>query len=60
MPPVVTQPTKGSAVYVFGLLSATGTGIPLSALVGGLVAGYRVPQLVGQFFRTIWLVRFRC
>ena len=58
MPPVVTQPTKEGAVYVFGLLSATGTGILLSALVGGLVAGYRVPQLVGQFFRTIWLVRF--
>ncbi len=58
VPPVVSKPTKEGAVYVFGLLSATGTGILLSALVGGLVAGYRVPQLAVQFFRTIWLVRY--
>jgi lactate permease len=58
MPPVVSKPTKEAAVYVFGLLSATGTGILLSALVGGLVMGYGIPALVRTFGKTIWLVRY--
>jgi len=58
MPPVVAKPTKEGAVYVFGLLSATGTGILLSAIVGGLVMKYKPAQLVTQFFRTLWLVRY--
>ncbi|MFP5406291.1 MAG: L-lactate permease, partial [Gammaproteobacteria bacterium] len=47
-----------SAVYVFGILSATGTGILLSAIVGGLAGGYRVGQLITTFGRTLWLVRY--
>ena len=39
MPPVVKQPTKEGAVYTLNLLSATGTGILLSAIVGVLVGG---------------------
>lgn len=58
MPPVVTKPTKEGAEYVFNLLSATGTGILLSAIIGGLTMGYSVPALVRQFFKTIWLVRY--
>lgn len=58
MPPVVPTPTAESAVYTLNLLSATGTGILLAAIVGGLVMRFNVVQLVGQFFRTIWLVRF--
>jgi len=58
MPPVVKAPTKEAAVYTFGLLSATGTGILVAAIVGGLVARYRPGQLLMTFGRTIWLVRF--
>ena len=58
MPPVVPKPTKEGAVYVFGLLSATGTGILLAAIVGGLVAKYSPAQLVQTYGRTIWLVRY--
>ena len=58
MPPVVAKPTKEGAVYVFGLLSATGTGILLSALLGGLVAKYSVGDLFKSYGRTIWLVRY--
>jgi lactate permease len=58
MPPVVKAPTKEAAVYVFGLLSATGTGILLAAIVGGLVARYKPLQLVSTFGRTLWLVRY--
>ncbi|HEU4621498.1 MAG TPA: L-lactate permease, partial [Burkholderiaceae bacterium] len=58
VPPVVPKPTREGAVYVFGLLAATGTGILMAAIVGGLAMGYRVKDLVAQYGRTIWLVRF--
>lgn len=58
MPPVVAAPHKEAAVYTLGLLSATGTGILLAAIVGGLVMKYNPLQLVSTFFRTLWLVRY--
>jgi len=58
VPPVVPKPTAESAEYVLNLLSATGTGILLSALVGGLVMGYGLPALVRTYGRTIWLVKY--
>ncbi len=58
VPPVVPTPHKESAVYTLNLLSATGTGILLAAVVGALVMNYRVGQIVQTFFRTLWLVRF--
>lgn len=42
---------------MFGLLSATGTGILLAAVVGGLVMGYRFAGLLRCFGQTVWLVR---
>ncbi|WHZ10671.1 MAG: L-lactate permease [Burkholderiaceae bacterium] len=58
MPPVVLKPTKEGAVYVLGLLSATGTGILLSAVVSALVMKYNPLEIARTFFRTLWLVRF--
>jgi len=58
MPPVVKAPHKEAAVYVLNLLSATGTGILLAAVVGGLVMKYNPAQLASTFVRTIWLVRY--
>jgi lactate permease len=58
MPPVVPTPHKEGAVYVLNLLSATGTGILLSAIVGALVMGYKVGEIVRTFVRTFWLVRY--
>ncbi|MBO9514716.1 MAG: L-lactate permease [Variovorax sp.] len=58
MPPIVPQPTKEGAIYGFTLLSATGTGILLSAIVGGLVAKYSVGQLIVAYGRTLNLVKF--
>lgn len=58
MPPVVPKPHKETAVYTLGLLSATGTGILLAAIVGGLVMKYNPLQLVQTFLRTLWLVRY--
>jgi lactate permease len=58
MPPVVPTPTKEAAVYTLNLLSATGTGILLSAIVGGLVMKYNPWELVKTFGRTLVLVRY--
>jgi lactate permease len=56
--PVVSKPTKEGAIYVLNLLSATGTGILLSAILGGLVAKYSPVDLVKTYGRTIWMVRY--
>ena len=58
MPPVVPNPTKEGAVYTLGLLSATGTGIFVSAIVGGLVMKYKPTEIVRAYARTFWLVRY--
>ncbi len=58
VPPVVPTPHKEAAVYVLNGLSATGTGILLSAIIGALVMGYRPLAIVQTFFRTLWLVRY--
>ena len=58
MPPVVPNPTKEGAVYTLGLLSATGTGIFFSAIVGALVMKYKPTEIVRSYVRTFWLVRY--
>jgi lactate permease len=58
VPPVVPTPHKESAVYVLNLLSATGTGILLSAIVGALVMKYNPVEIVRTWFKTLWLVRY--
>ncbi|MEO7401430.1 MAG: L-lactate permease [Polaromonas sp.] len=58
MPPVVRVPTREGAVYVLNILSATGTGILLSAIVSALVMKYNPVEIVKTFFRTLWLVRY--
>lgn len=58
MPPVVPNPTKEGAVYTLNLLSATGTGILLSALVSAFVMKYSPVAIVRTFFKTLWLVRY--
>ncbi|MEJ8845508.1 L-lactate permease [Variovorax rhizosphaerae] len=58
MPPVVPTPHKESAVYVLNLLSSTGTGILLSAIVSALFMKYNPVEIVRTFFRTLWLVRY--
>jgi lactate permease len=58
VPPVVPTPHKEGAVYVLNLLSATGTGILLSAIVGALVMNIRPLEILRSWFRTLWLVRY--
>jgi len=58
MPPVVPTPHPEAAVYVLNLLSATGTGILLAAVVGALVMKYKPVEIAKTFGRTFWLVRY--
>ncbi|WP_447760262.1 L-lactate permease [Pseudomonas moraviensis] len=58
VPPVVAAPKTEEAVYKFTWLTATGSGILLAAIVGGLLMGYSIPQLIKQYLRTLWVVRF--
>ena len=58
VPPVVPTPHFETAVYQLNLLSATGTGILLAAIVGALVMKYNPIEIVRTFFRTLWLVRY--
>lgn len=58
MPPVVAKPAPDAAVYAFGILSATGTGILVAAIAGGLVMGCSFGTLLRTYGRTLKLVRF--
>ncbi|MDN0075428.1 L-lactate permease [Crenobacter sp. SG2303] len=58
VPPVVLKPTLEPAVFKFNVLSMAGTGILFSAIVGGLIMGYSVGQLVKEYWNTLKLVRF--
>jgi len=58
IPPVVPKPTKEAAVYVLNLLSATGTGILLAAIIGGLVMKYSPLTLIKSYGKTVYLVRY--
>jgi len=58
VPPVVATPHVEAAVYNFNLLSATGTGILLAAILSGLYLGYGFSGLVKMYVRTIWIVRY--
>jgi lactate permease len=57
-PPVVPAEKAEDAVFKLNWLSTTGSGILLSALVGGLLMGYRPVQLLREFGNTVWIVRY--
>ena len=58
VPPVVTTPHPEAAVYTLNLLSATGTGILLAAVISAIVMKYKPVAIVRTFFSTAWLVRY--
>jgi lactate permease len=58
MPPVVAEPRVEAAIFNVNILSATGTGILLSAIISGLFLGYGVIELVRMYAKTIYLVRY--
>ncbi len=59
VPPVVPEARPEPAIFVLNWLSATGSGILVSAILAGLVMGYSVGGLVAVYWRTLKLVRSR-
>jgi lactate permease len=58
VPPVVLKPVTEAAVYNLNLLSATGTGILLAAVLAGFLIGYGPVGLLKMYARTLHLVRY--
>lgn len=58
VPPVVAKPTPEGAIYNFNILSATGTGILLSAIISGLFMGYGFKGLLKVYGQTLYMVRY--
>jgi lactate permease len=57
VPPLVPAPRPEAAVYALSLLSATGTGILVAAIIGGFLMGYSPAGLARVYWQTIKLVR---
>jgi lactate permease len=58
VPPVVAEPHLEAAMFNFNMLSATGTGILLAAVISGLFLGYRPADLLRMYGRTLYIVRY--
>ena len=58
VPPVVAKPTAEAAVYAFNVLSFTGTGIFLAAVISALFLGYRPREAAAAWWKTLKRVRF--
>ncbi len=58
VPPVVAEAHAEAAVYAFNILSMTGTGILLSAIISGFILGFGPVKLLKEYLATAWVVRF--
>ena len=58
VPPVSPEPHIEAAVFNFNILSMTGTGILIAAIVSGLMLGYGPVSLLRMYGRTFWMIRF--
>jgi lactate permease len=58
VPPVVAKPVTEAAVYSLNYLSATGTGILLSAIIAGLFMKFSPLGLLRMYWTTIVRVRY--
>jgi lactate permease len=58
VPPVVAAAKAEGAVYNLNLLSATGTGIFVAAIISGLAMRISLGKMVKTYFETLYLVRY--
>ncbi|MCB8819590.1 L-lactate permease [Microvirga rosea] len=58
VPPVVPKATPEAAIYPFNILTMTGTGIFLAALISGFVMKYSPLRLIQAYGETLWVVRY--
>jgi lactate permease len=55
VPPVVATPAAEAAVFNFNILSATGTSILISAIIGGFILGFSPAGMLKVYGRTIMI-----
>ena len=58
VPPVVTKITPQAGVLSWQILTYSGTGVLVSGIIAGLLMGFSPVQLVKNWFKTIYIVRF--
>ena len=58
VPPVVATPTAEPALFNVNWLSASGSGIFFASIVAGLVMGFGPMQMLRQYGKTLYKVRF--
>jgi lactate permease len=58
VPPVAPQKSAEAAVFTFNWLSATGTGILVSAIIAGFIMRFSVRELAATYLETLHRVRF--
>lgn len=58
VPPVVMADKAEPAVFMFNILSATGTGIFIASLISAILMGYSISETFRIYLRTIRMVRF--
>ena len=57
--PTLDKPAKTEeAVFKLNWISATGTGILLSAIIAGFAIGYSIKEMFKVYLQTLWRVRF--
>jgi lactate permease len=57
-PPVVTKITPQAGVLSWQILTYSGTGVLVSGIIAGLLMGFSPIQLIKNWFKTIYIVRF--
>jgi lactate permease len=58
VPPVVAKPAAEAAIFQFNWITFSGTGILIAAIVSGFVMGFGPLQLIRQYGKTLYKVRF--
>jgi lactate permease len=58
VPPVVVKPTAEAAIFQFNWITFSGTGILIAAILSGFLMGFGPLQLIRQYGRTLYKVRF--
>ena len=58
VPPVVPKATAEAAVFQFNWITFSGTGILIAAILSGFVMGFGPLQLLKQYGKTLYKVRF--
>ncbi|HEX4986247.1 MAG TPA: L-lactate permease [Burkholderiales bacterium] len=56
--PAVVAPKVESAIWKWGILSATGSGILFAAVIAGLVMGFKVREMVKIWFETFGVMKY--